>query len=269
MPASAAARAFSRRSRCSAAAALADRYDEQLPEKPQRYVTDRAGVFGPGQAEALNAKLEQFERTPPTRSSSGSTGRSPRASRSRTSRCAPPRSGARASKKTDNGAGPLRLHRGPEDAHRGRLRPRRRDPGRDGQADHRGRDRSAVSRRGLSRAASTRARTRSWPPSKGEYKGTGPDRGPRAAGGQRRSVRHVPGHGHLLRDLLRPAGALPAQPRFRTPRRRRLVDAAAGWRGGFSGGGFGGGGGGFSGAAEAASPAAAGSFGGGGASGSW
>ena len=46
----------------SAAAALADRYDEQLPEKPARYVTDRAGVFGPGQAEALNAKLEQFEK---------------------------------------------------------------------------------------------------------------------------------------------------------------------------------------------------------------
>ncbi len=42
--------------------ALADRYDEQIPEKPQRYVTDRAGVFGPGEAEALNAKLEQFER---------------------------------------------------------------------------------------------------------------------------------------------------------------------------------------------------------------
>jgi uncharacterized protein len=42
--------------------ALADRYDDQLPEKPNRYVTDRAGVFGPGQAEALNAKLEQFEK---------------------------------------------------------------------------------------------------------------------------------------------------------------------------------------------------------------
>ena len=45
-----------------AAGLLADRYDEQIPEKPQRYVTDRAGVFGPGQAEALNASLEQFER---------------------------------------------------------------------------------------------------------------------------------------------------------------------------------------------------------------
>ena len=41
---------------------LADRYDGQIPEKPQRYVTDRAGVFGAGQAEALNARLEQFER---------------------------------------------------------------------------------------------------------------------------------------------------------------------------------------------------------------
>ena len=45
-----------------AGVALADRYDEQIPEKPQRYVTDRAGVFGPGEAEALNARLEQFER---------------------------------------------------------------------------------------------------------------------------------------------------------------------------------------------------------------
>jgi uncharacterized protein len=45
-----------------AAGLLADRYDALIPEKPERYVTDRAGVFGPGQAEALNAKLEQFER---------------------------------------------------------------------------------------------------------------------------------------------------------------------------------------------------------------
>jgi uncharacterized protein len=45
-----------------AAGLLADRYDALVPDKPQRYVTDRAGVFGPGQAEALNAKLEQFER---------------------------------------------------------------------------------------------------------------------------------------------------------------------------------------------------------------
>jgi uncharacterized protein len=45
-----------------AAPALADRYDEQIPEKPKRYVTDRAGVLGSGQAEALNARLEQFER---------------------------------------------------------------------------------------------------------------------------------------------------------------------------------------------------------------
>ena len=42
--------------------ALADRYDEQIPPKPARYVTDRADVLGPGGAEALNAKLEQFER---------------------------------------------------------------------------------------------------------------------------------------------------------------------------------------------------------------
>jgi len=36
--------------------------EDTLPPKPQRYVTDRAGVFPGGRAEALNAKLEQFER---------------------------------------------------------------------------------------------------------------------------------------------------------------------------------------------------------------
>ncbi len=46
----------------AAAPLSADRYDDLIPEKPQRYVTDRAGVFGPGEAEALNARLEQFER---------------------------------------------------------------------------------------------------------------------------------------------------------------------------------------------------------------
>jgi uncharacterized protein len=45
-----------------AGGALADRYDDLVPEKPQRYVTDRAGVLGPARAEALNARLEQFER---------------------------------------------------------------------------------------------------------------------------------------------------------------------------------------------------------------
>jgi uncharacterized protein len=34
----------------------------QLPEKPARFVTDRADVLGPGGAEALNEKLAQFER---------------------------------------------------------------------------------------------------------------------------------------------------------------------------------------------------------------
>ena len=47
---------------CRRAALRADRYDDHIPPKPQRYVTDRAGVLGPGEPEALNAKLEQFER---------------------------------------------------------------------------------------------------------------------------------------------------------------------------------------------------------------
>ena len=46
----------------AAVAARADQYDAQIPGKPQRYVTDRAGVFGSGQAEALNSRLEQFEK---------------------------------------------------------------------------------------------------------------------------------------------------------------------------------------------------------------
>lgn len=45
-----------------AAAAVAQRsLEEQLPPKPDRYVTDRAGVLG-DRAESLNSKLEQFER---------------------------------------------------------------------------------------------------------------------------------------------------------------------------------------------------------------
>jgi uncharacterized protein len=35
--------------------------EDTLPPKPTRYVTDRAGVLG-GRAEALNARLEEFER---------------------------------------------------------------------------------------------------------------------------------------------------------------------------------------------------------------
>jgi uncharacterized protein len=34
----------------------------ELPEKPARYVTDRAGILGPERVDALSAKLEQFER---------------------------------------------------------------------------------------------------------------------------------------------------------------------------------------------------------------
>jgi uncharacterized protein len=43
--------------------ALAQRsIEEQLPPKPDRYVTDRAGILPADRAEALNGKLEQFER---------------------------------------------------------------------------------------------------------------------------------------------------------------------------------------------------------------
>ena len=36
--------------------------DEKIPAAPDRYVTDRAGVFSPDRAQALNSRLEQFER---------------------------------------------------------------------------------------------------------------------------------------------------------------------------------------------------------------
>ncbi|HKD10802.1 MAG TPA: TPM domain-containing protein, partial [Thermoanaerobaculia bacterium] len=36
--------------------------EDLLPPKPSRYVTDRAGVLSPDRAEALNARLEQFEK---------------------------------------------------------------------------------------------------------------------------------------------------------------------------------------------------------------
>ncbi|HEX9148444.1 MAG TPA: TPM domain-containing protein [Thermoanaerobaculia bacterium] len=47
----------------AAASAFAQKsIEEQLPPKPDRYVTDRAGVLPSDRADALNRKLEQFER---------------------------------------------------------------------------------------------------------------------------------------------------------------------------------------------------------------
>jgi uncharacterized protein len=45
-----------------AAILTASSVDEKIPAAPDRYVTDRAGVFSPDRAEALNSRLEQFER---------------------------------------------------------------------------------------------------------------------------------------------------------------------------------------------------------------
>ena len=45
----------------AAAVCLAD-LESALPEKPARFVTDRAGVLGGGVAERLNEQLDQFER---------------------------------------------------------------------------------------------------------------------------------------------------------------------------------------------------------------
>src|SRR5262249_41756178 len=41
---------------------LASSIDDKIPAAPDRYVTDRAGVFSPERAEAINAQLDQFER---------------------------------------------------------------------------------------------------------------------------------------------------------------------------------------------------------------
>ncbi len=47
----------------STVSALAQRsIEEQLPPKPERYVTDRAGILPSDRDDALNRKLEQFER---------------------------------------------------------------------------------------------------------------------------------------------------------------------------------------------------------------
>jgi uncharacterized protein len=46
----------------SALAAAQRSLEEQLPSKPEKYVTDKAGVLGPERVDALSRKLEQFER---------------------------------------------------------------------------------------------------------------------------------------------------------------------------------------------------------------
>jgi uncharacterized protein len=45
-----------------AAASAQAAKEDTLPPKPTRYVTDRAGVFPAGRAEALNSRLEEFEK---------------------------------------------------------------------------------------------------------------------------------------------------------------------------------------------------------------
>src|SRR5215831_20457228 len=58
-----------RRSAAAVVAALAacsvlfaSSIDDKIPAAPDRYVTDRAGVLSADRAEALNSRLEQFER---------------------------------------------------------------------------------------------------------------------------------------------------------------------------------------------------------------
>jgi uncharacterized protein len=46
----------------AAAAAFAASPDDKIPPAPKRYVTDNAGVLPPDRAEALNARLEQYEK---------------------------------------------------------------------------------------------------------------------------------------------------------------------------------------------------------------
>ena len=144
-----------------AALLLADRRrGRQLPPKPTRYVTDRAGVLRPAAPRRSTRSSSSSSGTRPTRSSSGSTGRSRRASRSRTSR-------SRAAQKW--GAGQAGKNNGAvlfvftEDRKvrievgyglEGAL------PDVTAQPDHRGGDRAALPRRATTPAESRRASTR-------------------------------------------------------------------------------------------------------------
>ena len=258
---------FSRRSSCfRPRPRCADRYDEQLPEKPARYVTDRAGVLGPGQAEALNAKLEQFEKDTSNQILVWVDKKLPEGFTLDDFTVRAAQKWGVGQKGTNNGAvlfvfaddRKIRIEVGyglegalPDvTANRiidDEIVPRfrgRRLPGR--HRRRRGRDDG----RGQGRVQGNRAHRGRGPPAQG------------------RSVRHVPDDGHLLRDLLRPAGDLPPQP-VPVARRRWLVDGrrrasedsrAAGEAASAASRAA---------AEEAASPAAADSSGGGGASGSW
>ena len=252
------------------AALRADRYDELIPPKPARYVTDRANVLGPGGAEALNAKLEQFERDTSNQVLVWIDEKIPEGFTLEDFTVRAAQKWGAGHKKEDNGAvlfvftgdRKVRIEVGyglegaiPDiTAHRiidNEIVPRFRTGDYPGGVDA-GAD-------ALMAAA------------KGEYKGTGRtvDEGRRRNSGQFSSCLVMAllfGVFFVLPMLLRSRKA------FRTHGGRGWWSGGGwgggGW-GGFSGGGFGGGGGGWSGGGGGGFSGGGGSFGGGGASGSW
>ncbi len=243
--------------------------DAEIPEKPAKYVTDRAGILGTERVDALSLSSSSSSGKRPTRSSSGWTGSCPSASPSRTSPFAPRRSGRPGRGQRQRG-GPLRFRGRPETADRGGLRSRGCDPRRHREADHRRRDRS-------------RFRSDDYPggieagvnalmaAAKGEYKGSGSTVDERSR--KRRSE---------LSGCTSPPSSSFSSSCSRFWRDRDPASAGArsagaaggpGWAGGrrFGGWSSGGGGGGWSGGGGGGGgfSGGGGSFGGGGASGSW
>ncbi len=236
------------------------------PRSRPRYVTDRAGVLGAGRAEALNARLEQFERETSDQLLVWVDRKIPEGFTLEDFTVRAAQKWGVGQKKIDNGAilfvftedRKMRIEVGyglegalPDAlAHRiqeSEILPR-----------FRSNDYAGGIEAGM--AAMMAA-------IKGEYKGSGVHR-ERAGPAEEQPVRGLHRTGALpLHDLHRPAVDRPAEPAGRAlPRRPRLVEhgrlggrrigGGGGWGGGggFSGGGFSGGGG---------------SFGGGGSSGSW
>jgi uncharacterized protein len=247
----------------AAAAAFADRYDAQIPEKPQRYVTDRAGVFGPGRAEALNAKLEQFERETSNQVLVWVDRKIPEGFTLEDFTVRAAQKWGAGQKKTDNGAV---LFVFPEDR-KVRIEV---GYGLEGSLP------DVTAKRIIDNEIVPRFRSGDYAggieagadammaATKGEYRGTGRTRGE----GQTRGRRRSDFGSCLVMSIIFGLFALPAI--FRRNRRFRTHGGRGWWTGGgfggFSGGGFSGGGGGFSGGGFSGG---GGSFGGGGASGSW
>jgi uncharacterized protein len=245
----------------AAAPALAAK-EETLPPKPTRYVTDRAGVLSGGRDEALNSRLEEFEKETSNQILVWTDRRVPESSTLEEFTVAAARKWEPGQKGKNNGAvlfvfvddRKMRIEVGyglegvlPDAiAHRiqeEEILPRFRA------GDYPGGIEAGVN----AMIAAT----------KGEYKGTGSTVASRS---RRRGSRGIPGCAPFLFLLFFLFIPLMRLSRWRTYGRRGWWSGGGGWGGfgGFGGGGFGGGGGGGGGFSGGG-----GSFGGGGSSGSW